>query len=598
MKHFIIADERESFLGDFSTRMLIDDISLSTEVITNTNVLINSINKNLNKNTPFAVVINANMCDSFFEANHFNNLEIYGYVNNKEDFAILEKYKLFNIGLIKASSELIQIINQKTIPVVQKQEKIVEEKNITTTNNNPSQNLFAQKINSYQGDVKTPVVETIPTPAPIPTPVVSEPIVSSNQIETMPQNNISQPTKPIFQPEWRCLFCGELNTSKFCIKCGKGQNATQSPPAQQQFQTQQPQFQTQNPQSPQNYQTQTDIQNMFIQQMKTPTYNPPQLPDNYTHPSENVKNIQQERYGERIDRAIEGDKRNNVLSNKGAVVVAFYSAKGGVGKTTISSETATSLAMSYTGNRPYKVCIVDYNIDFGDVTSTLGFETRGATMLDWAMDIRRRLQQGESKADIKYTRQEIETKYLQYKHNINLFGLLAPLNHEDSLNIKSVELEIMLDNIVNYGGFDYVICDTGNNTRDASMIAVEKAHSVMLIVTQDINAINCDISVVNALNKLGVNTSKISLIINKIMPSKTTGIDIQTVKNVLPYQCITEIKDSVDIVRANNDGTPLIFNKKHDYGNEISNIVSFLTMGQVQATTKKSLKKKKGKIFR
>ena len=42
----------------------------------------------------------------------------------------------------------------------------------------------------------------------------------------------------------------------------------------------------------------------------------------------------------------------------------------GVGKTTLSCELATYLALTSNGRNRYKVCIADFNIDFGDVKNS------------------------------------------------------------------------------------------------------------------------------------------------------------------------------------------------------------------------------------
>ena len=58
-------------------------------------------------------------------------------------------------------------------------------------------------------------------------------------------------------------------------------------------------------------------------------------------------------------------------TKKRAKIITVYSAKGGVGKTTISCELASYLALTEHGRDKFKVCIVDYNIDFGDVMGCL-----------------------------------------------------------------------------------------------------------------------------------------------------------------------------------------------------------------------------------
>ncbi|MFR3808696.1 MAG: hypothetical protein ACLTX3_07030 [Lachnospiraceae bacterium] len=43
------------------------------------------------------------------------------------------------------------------------------------------------------------------------------------------------------------------------------------------------------------------------------------------------------------------------------------------------------------------------------------------------------------------------------------------------MDISEEELKVMMHNLIYNGGFDFVICDTGNNTRDSSYMALMEA---------------------------------------------------------------------------------------------------------------------------
>ena len=83
-------------------------------------------------------------------------------------------------------------------------------------------------------------------------------------------------------------------------------------------------------------------------------------------------------------------------TKKRAKIITVYSAKGGVGKTTISCELASYLALTEHGRDKFKVCIVDYNIDFGDVMGTLLYNPNKACMTLWADEIRGQLEREQA----------------------------------------------------------------------------------------------------------------------------------------------------------------------------------------------------------
>lgn len=173
--------------------------------------------------------------------------------------------------------------------------------------------------------------------------------------------------------------------------------------------------------------------------------------------------------------------------------------------------------------------------------------------------------------DLEVTKEEIP----------ELYALLAPTSNEDSMDISGEELEIMLNNIVENGGFDFVICDTGNNTRDSSYMTLLKADQVFLVLTQNFNTANCNNSLLKMLDALHFDMNKIGLIINKVQSKKSVGLGTDELEETFinpltnkPYPCIALIKDTNDIRRASNNGEPLVYSPNNDFTKSIGKIVS------------------------
>lgn len=291
----------------------------------------------------------------------------------------------------------------------------------------------------------------------------------------------------------------------------------------------------------------------------------------------NEREKEARRKQEQIEQEIEHDLGTE---RKDAKVITVYSAKGGVGKTTIACELAVYLSLVEHGKDHFKVCLADYNIDFGDVRMTLGFDSNHICMTQWAADIRERLKTGMSPQKIRYSEDEIHA-YLQEGKN-GLYALIAPMSNEDSMELDEDELDVMLSNLIKYGGFDFVICDTGNNTRDSSFLAVEKADSVLLISDQDKNAIDCNDSVLLTMSKIGVDLDKFKLVINKAQKGKDVGIYAEEIAEVMQNPqtekqlgCIAIIRDSNAVRRANNTGEPLVYDSGDKFTASIGKIASY-----------------------
>ncbi|MBQ7818430.1 MAG: P-loop NTPase [Bacteroidales bacterium] len=270
------------------------------------------------------------------------------------------------------------------------------------------------------------------------------------------------------------------------------------------------------------------------------------------------------------------EKDLKAQKNSKAKVVTVYAGKGGVGKTTISTELAVYLSQTSVGRGLLRVCLVDYNIDYGNVLTTLNYDPNGNTLTFWAEEVKERLNNGESPEDIKYSRSEIEAR-LQCSQDTGLYALIAPISHEDSYDIEGDELEIILNNIVENGEFDFVVCDTGNNTRDSSVFAVDRADVVLMVVTQDVTTASCNSAFLSTMKKLDFDTSKIKLVINSIMPYKYTQVSVQELEDIFDYECIAHIKRSPDIIKANNCSEPIVLtDNNHDFTKGIKKIVDYL----------------------
>lgn len=290
---------------------------------------------------------------------------------------------------------------------------------------------------------------------------------------------------------------------------------------------------------------------------------------------------------------------------KPAKVITVFSAKGGVGKTTIACELATFLSLTDHGKGKFRVCLVDYDLMFGDILSTLNFNPNQANMMDWIADLDKKHKAGQEWNAISYDAGQIE-RFLQKKEESGLYSLIAPITNYDYMKIPSEEIVnlcgTMLRNIVENGDFDFVIVDTGNNIEDATYVSLERADEILLILTQSMNSANCNNNFLNTMNHLRFDLSKVRIVINKAKPAKGVGISVNELQEALknpvtnqPFECYAKIKDNDAVQNAENVGEPMVYKSSHEFTKSIGEVAHHV-IGDTFVLTKP--KKKRFSFFR
>lgn len=557
MKTFILGDSRMQFQADISTALMLD--SYPFEVIQAKNF--EEVSVQADQNRDAIIVISDSMVNQY-DPDRLRDRVVYGYVSNPNMVAKLQELGINCIGLHKTSKSLLGALTQEQLPVMQ-----------AFNTARPQQTSRAAQ--TPKPKAPEPAAEPVVTPS-APPQQSTQPI--QPQQPQQPQQTQETPPSPFpgmnISPEMMMMF------QMMAQQMAAGGNP----------------FGAQNPQQAASGVNMAGTPQTPVQQSSAPPPDPepgpePEAPAPVKTGGKSIRNKRNQHEQAEVDAAIDEDLLTDAISKSHKTkVITVYAAKGGVGKTSISTELATCLALTSNGRRKFRVCIVDYNIDFGDVATTLMLDEQGPNMTYWASEIREMLACGKKPEEIRFERKQIENYFLQQVSATGLYALAAPIMHEDSMFIKSEELDIMLDNLVENGGFDYIVCDTGNNTRDSSVIAIDKSDYVLLVATQDVTTANCNASVLRTLRDTGFDTDKVRLVINNVMSAHETGISVQEVEETFPYECVCRIKATRDIIRANNLGQPLVYKPGHEYTKQIQRIVRFVTEGEVPtAAPKKGL---------
>jgi pilus assembly protein CpaE len=229
----------------------------------------------------------------------------------------------------------------------------------------------------------------------------------------------------------------------------------------------------------------------------------------------------------------DGSPQSNIEDHQ---VIAVFSPKGGAGRTTIAANLAIAL-MKETESR---VCLVDANLQFGDIGVLLNLNPKNRSMLD-------AVEGGEPDPDI------IESVVINHSTGIRV--LLAPPAPEGADLVTPAFLRKMLDYLKTT--HDYVVVDLPAGLTDHSLNVMDLADQIVVVAALEITTIKNVRLFLEVADQLEYDRSKIRLVINRADTAQ--GIRIGDVEASIRRPIDgTVVSDGRLAVLAVNRGVPFV----------------------------------------
>jgi pilus assembly protein CpaE len=223
-----------------------------------------------------------------------------------------------------------------------------------------------------------------------------------------------------------------------------------------------------------------------------------------------------------------------------ATIITVFSAKGGCGKTTVSTNLAAALAEG--GRR--EVCVVDLDLAFGDVAIAMQlFPTHSIS----------------DAVALEDTLDQSGVESLLTQHSSGLRVLSAPVEPGLAENIPVTLVNRLLSIMKDM--FDYVIIDTPPAFTDQVLAAFDASDLAILLATLDIPALkNLKLSL-ETLELLNYPKEKLRLILNRA--DSKVGLDAGEVEKTLRAPISALIPSSRAVPAATNRGVPIVLDQPH-----------------------------------
>ena len=251
-------------------------------------------------------------------------------------------------------------------------------------------------------------------------------------------------------------------------------------------------------------------------------------------------------------------------------LVAVFSPKGGVGRTTI----AVNFAVSAAADLGIKTVLVDGSFQFGDVGVLLNLNPKNKSIADLVPE----LDAGELES--------IDTFVINHSSGVRV--LLAPPSPEMAETITPGGVRKILEAL--RMATDLVVVDCTANFSDTTLAILDAADVILTVLTLEITSIKNMRLFLEVADQLGYEGSKIKLILNRA--DSTLGIRVADVEHSIGRKVDhTIVSDGRSVVYALNRGVPFVLsNREAQVSQDILRLATAITGGERKVTESEDAK--------
>jgi pilus assembly protein CpaE len=239
-------------------------------------------------------------------------------------------------------------------------------------------------------------------------------------------------------------------------------------------------------------------------------------------------------------RGIADVQRPGLATTPGRILVVA-SPKGGVGKTTVAANLAVGLAEE----DPSEVVIVDLDLQFGDVASTLGISPRHSTV--------DALGKAAARDDF------VLTTFL-HEHPDGFFVLPAPESPSAADRVDPKRVGHLLRQLS--ARFRFVIVDTSPGLGDIALAAIEQASALVVVAAPDISSVRGLRKSLEALRELHLLPASHPIVLNGV--ESKIGMTPQDAEKIIGSPVDVIVPRRTAVALGGNVGIPVLLSAPRD----------------------------------
>ncbi|WP_447925462.1 AAA family ATPase [Georgenia muralis] len=216
-------------------------------------------------------------------------------------------------------------------------------------------------------------------------------------------------------------------------------------------------------------------------------------------------------------------------------VISVVSPKGGVGKTTVSTNLAVGLAIA----EPASTVIVDLDVQFGDVATALNLSP-DYSLVDTV--------RGTAARDT------MALKTFLTLHETGLYAICAPESPAVADTITGDEVGRLLTMLASQ--FRYVVVDTAPGLSEHTLASIDRTTDLVLLTSMDVPGIRGMRKEIDILAELGFGELASQVVLNFCDPRG--GLSTKDVSATIGRDVDLELPVSPQVLTSINQGIPLL----------------------------------------